>query len=299
MEKENIIGCILCEETNTNVEFKVKSENKNGFIIAEGILQQGNELNRNRRYYPTEELAKAVNDPRQQELISTGNFKGEAGHPTDTSLGRQAKIDPTLEQVWYTKLWMDGDFVMGQFRGTNNALGRSFNDDLKDGQRPSFSLRAVGAVTNENGKLTVKNMQMITYDRVYFPSHSKAYTTKIITNESAIGLTESIKKYDIDKNNYFYIKSSEINSLSESGNDISCQEELVIPLNKQQINSFLISESDNLKSALNTFDFLYESMNISTNLNTVSMKTNSGDTISLDIETAIKKEIINSIDSYY
>lgn len=299
MEKENIIGCILCEETNTNVEFKVKSENKNGFIIAEGILQQGNELNRNRRYYPTEELTKAVNDPRQQELISTGNFKGEAGHPTDTSLGRQAKIDPTLEQVWYTKLWMDGDFVMGQFRGTNNALGRSFNDDLKDGQRPSFSLRAVGAVTNENGKLTVKNMQMITYDRVYFPSHSKAYTTKIITNESAIGLTESIKKYDIDKNNYFYIKSSEINSLSESGNDISCQEELVIPLNKQQINSFLISESDNLKSALNTFDFLYESMNISTNLNTVSMKTNSGDTISLDIETAIKKEIINSIDSYY
>lgn len=299
MEKENIIGCILCEETNTNVEFKVKSKNKNGFIIAEGILQQGNELNRNRRYYPTEELVKAVNNPRQQELISTGNFKGEAGHPTDTSLGRQSKIDPTLEQVWYTKLWMDGDFVMGQFRGTNNALGRSFNDDLKDGQRPSFSLRAVGAVANENGRLTVKNMQMITYDRVYFPSHSKAYTTKIITNESAIGITESVKRYDIDKDNYFYIKSSEIDSLAESGNDISCQEELVIPLNKQQISSFLISESSNLKSALNTFDFLYESMNISPNLNTVSMKTNAGDTVSLDIETAIKKEIINSIDSYF
>ena len=204
---DNIVGCILCEETNTNVEFKIKDENKNGFIIAEGILQQGDEVNRNRRYYPTEELAKAVNNPRQQELISTGNFKGEAGHPTDTSLGRQAKIDPTLEQVWYTKLWMDGDYVMGQFRGTNNELGRSFNADLKDGQRPSFSLRAVGSLVNENGKMTVRNMQMITYDRVYFPSHSKAYMTKIITTESAIGLADtSVKRYDIDENNYFYIK---------------------------------------------------------------------------------------------
>lgn len=297
---DNIVGCILCEETNTNVEFKIKDENKNGFIIAEGILQQGDEVNRNRRYYPTEELAKAVNSPRQQELISTGNFKGEAGHPTDTSLGRQAKIDPTLEQVWYTKLWMDGDYVMGQFRGTNNELGRSFNADLKDGQRPSFSLRAVGSLVNENGKMTVRNMQMITYDRVYFPSHSKAYMTKIITTESAIGLADtSVKKYDIDENNYFYIKSSEINSLSESGNDVAGLEDLVLPLTQQQINSFLVSESTNIKSALNTFDSLYESMTIAPDLNTVTMKTSIGDTIMLDLETAVKKEIINSIDSYF
>ena len=47
---ENINGFILCEETSSNVEFKVKGVyNKNGFIIAEGILQEGNEVNRNKR----------------------------------------------------------------------------------------------------------------------------------------------------------------------------------------------------------------------------------------------------------
>lgn len=146
---EDIVGALICEETKAEVEFKVKDENKNGFVIAEGILQEGNEVNRNRRYYPTQELAAGIMAPKQQELIKSGNFKGEAGHPLDTSLTRQAKIDPTNEQVWYQKLWMDGDYVMAHFRGTNNALGRSFNDDLKDGQRPSFSLRALGSLVNE------------------------------------------------------------------------------------------------------------------------------------------------------
>ena len=298
---ENINGFILCEETSSNVEFKVKGvDNKNGFIIAEGILQEGNEVNRNKRSYPTAELVKAIYSPRTRELVESGNLKGEAGHPTDSSIVRQTKIDPTLEQVWYTTLWMDGDYVMGHFTGTSNELGRSFNEDLRRGQKPSFSLRAVGSLVNENGKMTVRNMQMITYDRVYFPSHSKAYMTKIITTESAIGLADtSVKKYDIDENNYFYIKSSEINSLSESGNDVAGLEDLVLPLTQQQINSFLVSESTNIKSALNTFDSLYESMTIAPDLNTVTMKTSIGDTIMLDLETAVKKEIINSIDSYF
>ena len=34
---DNIVGCILCEETNTNVEFKIKDENKNGFIMFDCI----------------------------------------------------------------------------------------------------------------------------------------------------------------------------------------------------------------------------------------------------------------------
>jgi hypothetical protein len=143
-DMNGIVGCVICEETKSEVEFKINSENKNGFVLAEGIIQEGNHINRNRRFYPTEELSLGIMAPRQQELVSTGNLKGEAGHPLDKSLARQQKIDPNYEQVWYTKLWMDGDLVMANFRGTNNDLGRSFNDDLKDGQKPSFSLRALG-----------------------------------------------------------------------------------------------------------------------------------------------------------
>ena len=300
MEYENLIGCILCEETSANVEFKVKGENKNGFLIAEGILQQGNELNRNRRYYPTEELVAAVNSSRCRELVESGNLKGEAGHPTDTSLARQAKVDPTLEQVWYQKLWMDGDYVMGQFRGTNNDLGRSFNDDLRDGQKPSFSLRAVGSLVNENGRATVKRMQMITYDRVYFPSHSKAYTTKIVTTEAAVGKPSHEQQiYDILKDDYFFVKSDEINRLAEAGNLVDLQESIITPLKKEEVKNYLLSESANLKLALDTFDLLFESMEVANDIGTMKIKTTYGDTIYLDTETALRKEMLSEINNYF
>lgn len=288
------IGCIICETTKNEVEFKITDEHKNGYLIAEGILQEGDEVNRNRRYYPMEELNRAISSPRVQELVESGNLKGEAGHPTDTSLARQAKVDPTLEQVWYLKLWTDGKFVKGRFRGTNNELGRSFNEDLRCGQKPSFSLRAVGSLVNENGRLTVRKMQMITYDRVYFPSHSKAYTTRVITTESAI-TPITFQQYEINPNDYFHFKSDEINRLSESGNIVDCNEDLIAPLTKAEMNSYIMTESKRVDSVLNTFDILYESVNLNPEMNTVSMKTKYGDTVNVYLEEAVKKEILYGI----
>lgn len=290
----DVIGCLISESTRNEVEFKITDEYRNGFLVAEGILQEGNEVNRNRRYYPMEELERSIKSPRVQELVESGNLKGEAGHPTDTSLARQAKVDPTLEQVWYLKLWTEGNFVKGRFRGTNNDLGRSFNEDLRCGQKPSFSLRAVGSLVNENGQLTVRKMQVITYDRVYFPSHRKAYTTRIITTEAAIE-PQTFQQYEVNSDNYFHIKQNEINKLSESGNIVDCDEEIVIPLTQSEFRSYLVAESSRVDSALNTFDILYESVNLLPDMNTVSMKTKHGDTINIYLEDAVQKEIISGI----
>lgn len=291
-------GYIICEETNSSVEFKIKEINKNGFVIAEGILQEADEVNRNKRSYPLSELSRNITCPRTTELVESGNLKGEAGHPTDTSLARQSKIDPTNEQVWYTKLWMDGAYVMGQFRGTNNDLGRSFNDDLRDGQKPSFSLRAVGSLVNENGKMTVRNMQMITYDRVYFPSHSKAYTQKIITTES-FGNEIATPVYDINPNDYFYAKTSEINRLSKAGNDVSIAESIITPLKQKEISAYVLAESSSVKLALDQFGIIYETMKMDPTFRTVSMQTLDGNTIVLDTDRAIQKEIINAVNNYF
>ena len=293
----NIVGALICEETRSNVEFKIKSENKNGFIIAEGILQEGDEINRNRRYYPTEELSRCITSPRTKELVETGNLKGEAGHPSDASLARQSKIDPTLEQVWYTKLWMDGNFVKAHFRGTNNELGKSFNADLKDGQLPSFSLRAVGSLVNENGRMTVKGMQMITYDRVYFPSHSKAYTTSIVTTES-VGQYGDMKYYKINPTSELFRRSEEINNIAKYGN-LAESSEILVPLTQSQINSFLISESANIKTVLETFDCLYNGINLNEDGRTVSMQLKNGDRIVLSLEEAIQNEILNGVADYF
>ena len=297
---ENINGFILCEETSSNVEFKVKGvDNKNGFIIAEGILQEGNEVNRNKRSYPTAELAKAINSPRTRELVESGNLKGEAGHPTDSSIVRQTKIDPTLEQVWYTKLWMDGDYVMGHFTGTSNELGRSFNEDLRRGQQPSFSLRAVGSLVNENGKMTVRNMQMITYDRVYFPSHSKAYTQKIITSEA---VTPGMPKQDIlviDPHDYFFEKSLEIQNIIKQSNTVLAENTIVTKLTQAEIQNYIISESASVKLALDSFNMDYNSMELQSDLRTVKMKTVFGETVYLDTDSAIQKEMINAVSNYF
>lgn len=297
---ENVNGYILCEETNTNVEFKVKGvDDKNGFIIAEGILQEGDEVNRNKRSYPTAELVKAINSPRTRELVESGNLKGEAGHPTDTSIVRQTKIDPTLEQVWYTKLWMDGNYVMGHFTGTSNELGRSFNEDLRRGQKPSFSLRAVGSLVNEGGRMTVKNMQMITYDRVYFPSHSKAYTQKIITSE---GVTPGLPKQDvlvIDPHDYFFEKSLEINNILQQKNDVLAESAIVTKLTQSEIQNYIITESANIRLALGSFDIDYNTMELQSDLRTVKMKTVFGETVVLDTDSAIQKEMINAVSNYF
>ena len=285
------VGCILCEETAASVEFKIKGEDKLGFVTAEGVVQQGNEVNRNRRFYPTEELARNLISNRTKELVESGNFKGEAGHPTDTSLARQAKVDPRYEQVWYKKLWMDGDYVKAWFTGTSNDLGKSFNDDLKRGQKPSFSLRAVGALTNENGRMTVRNMQMIAYDRVYFPSHSKAYTSHIVTTEAVVGGPIANLKYTIPDDEYFAAKIEEINMLAEAGNILDASGVIETPLTQSEMNSYILAESARVTDVINTFDVLYESMSLDPNMKTVTMKTKAGDTIYLALEEAVNKEI--------
>ena len=109
---ERPIAYIINESVAEAVECKLVKED-NDFVIAEGVLQQAGKINRNKRFYTEEDLHKEIYGPRVRELVSTGNFKGEAGHPTDMSLARQQKVDPTLEQVWYTKLWIENGFVKG------------------------------------------------------------------------------------------------------------------------------------------------------------------------------------------
>lgn len=145
MSEINNLGFVISETTAKDVEFNIVNQHRD-FVIAEGIIQEAEQENRNKRCYAREDLYSQIMCPRTQELMKSGNMKGEAGHPMDINLNRQQTIDPKYVQVWYTKLWMDGPYVKAQFRGTNNAYGKEFNLDLLDGQKPSFSLRALGRI---------------------------------------------------------------------------------------------------------------------------------------------------------
>jgi hypothetical protein len=276
LEQENLIGCILCEETSANVEFKVKGENRNGFLIAEGILQQGNEINRNRRYYPTEELVAAINSPRCKELVESGNLKGEAGHPTDTSLSRQAKVDPTLEQVWYQKLWMDGPVVKSWVRGTNNELGKSFDMDLKSGQKPAFSLRSLGSIRIVNGRSNVCNLKIITYDRVYYPSYRAAYLTQIIKESAGLETGKPISE-----------------AVKLKGNDMFFNEEdnFIAPIMNEDVVKMILKESADIYTICNDFSPFYQSIKVNQEGTQVTMVTDDYQTIIVPLNKFVQNQI--------
>ena len=61
-------------------------------------------------------------------------------------LVRQQTIDPNNVVAYFLKLWTDGDYIMGNFRGSNLAIGEAFDQDLRDGFLPAWSLRALGGI---------------------------------------------------------------------------------------------------------------------------------------------------------
>ena len=233
---------VINEAAEKVVSCETVNVGRNGFVTAEGTLQVGEKENRNRRFYSTEDLHSEIYSDRIRELVTTGNFKGEAGHPLDLNLSRQQKVDGTLEQVWFTKLWMEGPLVKAHFRGTNNELGRSFNEDLKDGQLPSFSLRSIGSIKNNGGRNQVTNLRIICYDRVYFPSYPDAYTDHIVT-ESAF--MDDLKLTNMNEDMQ--------RKIVESGNSLMV-ESAVSPIINDDVRKVIMKESYNLNAMCEAFD---------------------------------------------
>ena len=233
---------VINEAAEKVVSCETVNVGRNGFVTAEGVLQVGEKENRNRRFYSTEDLHSEIYSDRIRELVTTGNFKGEAGHPLDLNLSRQQKVDGTLEQVLFTKLWMEGPLVKAHFRGTNNELGRSFNEDLKDGQLPSFSLRSIGSIKNNGGRNQVTNLRIICYDRVYFPSYPDAYTDHIVT-ESAF--MDDLKLTNMNEDMQ--------RKIVESGNSLMV-ESAVAPIINDEVRKVIMKESYNLNAMCEAFD---------------------------------------------
>ena len=275
------VAYIINESLEDAISFDIVDENKTtGFVTAEGIIQQAGKMNRNRRYYTQEDLHKEIYSDRIRELVTTGNFKGEAGHPLDMNLSRQQKVDPTLEQVWYTKVWMDGDYVKAQFRGTNNELGKAFNEDLKCGQKPSFSLRSLGSIRIVNGKSNVTNLRIITYDRVYYPSYDNAYTERIVSEST-------------DYKPSYYPYEEYLNSM---GNKQVIEEsaDSIAPILNKDVTDLLLRESYSFNQICEDFSPIYKSIKLSDDKKKVVMVDESYNTIIVPID----RYVTNKIDEF-
>ena len=246
-----------------------------GYTIAEVTLQVAEVLNRNRRYYATEDLHKEIYGDRIRELMQSG-LKGEAGHPLDMNLARQQKIDPTLEQVWYQKLWMDGPVVKSWVRGTNNELGKSFDMDLKSGQKPAFSLRSLGSIRIVNGRSNVCNLKIITYDRVYYPSYRAAYLTQIIKESAGLETGKPISE-----------------AVKLKGNDMFFNEEdnFIAPIMNEDVVKMILKESADVYTICNDFSPFYHSIKVNQEGTQVTMITEDYQTIIVPLNKFVQNQI--------
>ena len=276
----NQIGYIICEgdDMSRPESTKLTPKTINGKVVAKGILQTADEKNRNRRFYENGILFPALKDSRILELMNARELRAEAGHPMDTSLQRQALIDIPKTCAFHLRWWTEGNDVWGEFVATNNDLGREFDLDLKEGVKPAWSLRALGSVNQTSRGAEVRNIRIITYDRVIFPSHMRAYTQDFVY-ENASPIATPKKK-----------------SLNESvlleGQDLSCDSNM-IPLTNKDIVSFLQCQSNNLKFVKECFDFAYSGIQLNENNSKVVLtEKETGNTIVINLEDYVHNELM-------
>lgn len=260
------IGYVIIETATTSQDFKptiVRSMDKKR-VVAEVILQEANEKNRNGRFYDSNELFPQITAPRTQELIQHGELRAENGHPLSKDIQRQSTIDPNNTVAIFLKLWTDGNFIKAHARGTNNEKGEEFNQDLLDGFSPAWSLRALGSIINTGRGAEVKNPKIITWDRVIYPSHPRAYTQGIVSESSSIVVPN---------------------------NDPG----MLIPITNNQVIDYIKHESANLRQVMETFEIFYDNIElVNERFNPqVKLTSRDGNIYVVNLETYLQNEIQN------
>ena len=239
MSRNNNIGFVICETTSTAEEVNIVGE-KNNRVQIEAVAQTAEEKNRNGRIYLGKDLRSEINSDRTKELVATRNFFGEAGHPTSKDLVRQSTIDPTNLAHNMSKIWMEGDNVKIITEGAQGPMGEMFNDLVTTGTKPAFSLRALGSIENSAKGAVVKNLRLITYDFVIYPSHKKAYMEKLVTESASFG---SPSPQLIEKEGSSLIAKPE--------------NEIFVPITNDKVINYIKQESANIKNVLNCRNSTY------------------------------------------
>lgn len=277
MGSNPVIAHIILEGATT-VEDSVITNGNGKRVEAEGTLQDMDVENRNHRIYGRSDLMPEINGPRMKELIEAKQFCGEYGHPLSEDLVRQQTIDPKLVCVRYNKVWVESNLVKARFQGTNNDYGSYFDADLRDGCKPAFSLRALGAVEQVNHKAYVKGVKIITWDSVIYPSHKVAYTSKIVTESAMDGTPIHENQIVVPEN--------------DPGTIITLRES-----DAKTVINRLYRESGNMDTILNSFYGIYDKISM-VNESTVLLSNSMGGKIYVNLEDHVQNVIMDYVTRY-
>jgi hypothetical protein len=145
-----------------------------GLTKFKGKFQEAEAVNKNKRMYPYSVLDENVK--KLVSVIESRGLVGELDHPTDSIIHFE-KASHVI-----TKLWWDGNNLMGEGEILNTPHGRILKALINDGVRVGISSRGVGnGKVNENGILVIgESYKLLTFDAVADPSTHAAFQEKVV-----------------------------------------------------------------------------------------------------------------------
>ena len=244
---------IVLEQTtpqDNKISIMKTESNSLNFLRFKTCLQDFYGRNRNRRNWTSEIVRKMTEDKTFQELLRKGSAVGENGHPVPptggVTLERILTIDPNncSHRIISLEWKYDHKELHAVIETLDEGVGSPgyrFMRNILQGIIPAFSLRSVVPQRkNSDGSVDVIGPgRLVCYDRVYLPSHEKAYM-------------------DIEIPVQNIISKPKFNEVMESYCD------------------FVTSNSDKVRSIIDNMEPVMESASIDPKSSMVSMKTREG-----------------------
>ena len=168
MDNNNLGYLILEQELPRQFETPKVFDISKDEVIIETVLQEAEEVNRNKRRYTKKAIESGINHPMFQEKLKRKNLFGEANHPMSDSVERQSVIDQTRISHIIENVWWEGNILKGQVASAKTAVGQDFANLVRQGCELAFSMRGLGGVVRKEGEITCvyDPLLIITYDWV-------------------------------------------------------------------------------------------------------------------------------------
>ena len=187
----------LCPEGRCPVDRLTESEKRNisnGSVYLVGICQKSGTKNGNGRVYRKETLQREVEN--YQKAIQERRALGELDHPDDSVVN--------LKNCSHlmTKMWWDGESVMGKIEVLDTPSGKILKELVKAGVKLGISSRGLGSVNEKNGETIVEDdFQLICFDMVSEPSTPGAYLSSGNMAATTVNLSPKIHNYIAESKN--------------------------------------------------------------------------------------------------
>lgn len=142
-----------------------------GRMRIKGKLQEAEVKNGNGRVYPREILEKQI-EKYAEGPIKTNTAMGELDHP-DSSIINLNNVSHNI-----TKVWWEGNNVMGELMLLNTPAGKIAQELISAGIPLGISSRGMGSVRQIGETVEVQDdFELLCWDLVSVPSTPNAYMT--------------------------------------------------------------------------------------------------------------------------